>query len=159
MPEPLQLCPVSPSGKERLWSLLQECLTELSSHYGDSADDQGHFPYPYFEDYFSQPSRRAYFLVQGGRSVGFALLNQHSPLGRNPDWAMAEFYISPAHRRMGLARQAAALLFQSHPGRWELKFSRENTAARRFWLSVTGAFSPELVPLSGREEALSFTAT
>ena len=159
MTEPLQLRPVYPFEKESLWALLQEYLAELSSYYGDSADDQGLFPYPYFEDYFSQPSRRVYFLMHKNLAVGFALLNQYSPLGRAVDWAMAEFYIKPTHRRQGLARQAASLLFRTHPGRWELKFSRENTAARRFWFSVTGDFLPELVLLSGREEALAFTTT
>lgn len=159
MTEPLQLRPVYPFEKESLWALLQEYLAELSSYYGDSADEQGHYPYPYFENYFSGADRRAYFLSSGEHILGFALLNRHSPLGRNIDWAMAEFYIKPAHRRQGLARQAASLLFRTHPGRWELKFSRENTAARRFWFSVTGDFFPELVPLSGQEEALAFTTT
>lgn len=159
MTEPLHLRPVSPADKDILWALLQAHLSELSPYYGDPPHTQDCFPYPYFEDYFSDAARRAYFLVQGGRSVGFALLNQHSPLGRDLDWAMAEFYIRPAHRRQGLARQAASLLFRAHPGRWELKFSRENTAARRFWLSVTKDFCPELVPLPAGEEALSFISS
>ncbi len=157
MTEPLSLRPVYPSEKESLWTFLQEYLAELSSYYGDSTDDQGHFPYPYFEDYFTQPSRRAYFLIHKNIVVGFALLNRHSPLGRDIDWAMAEFYIKPAHRRQGLARQAATLLFQSHPGRWALKFSRENRPACHFWLSVTQDFRPERIPLPEGEEALSFT--
>ena len=58
-----------------------------------------------------------------------------------------------------LARQAAALLFQAHPGRWELKFSRENIAARYFWLSVTQDFRPEYISLPEGEEVLSFSVT
>lgn len=156
MTEPLLLRPVSPAEKESLWSLLQEYLAELSPYYGGPAHMPGDYPYPYFPDYFSDPARRAYFLMQKNAVVGFALLNRHSPLGRDVDWVMAEFYIKPAFRRQGLARQAASLLFQAHPGRWELKFSRENSAARRFWLSVTRDCHPELVPLPAGELALSF---
>lgn len=69
MTEPIFLRPVRAEEKAQLGALLQACLAELAPFYADRPDDRGLFPYPYFEDYFSDPSRRAYFLLHKGAAT------------------------------------------------------------------------------------------
>ena len=57
----ITLHPVKPEEKEILWNYLQKYLYELSGIYGLELDENGNFPYPYFEPYFSDEKRRAFF--------------------------------------------------------------------------------------------------
>ena len=139
-----------------LYHLLQKYLYEMTRFYADDVDGEGNYPYPYFGDYFSDPDRRAYLLRVEGKAAGFALLNRHSALGREVDWAMAEFCVLPRYRREGLGLEAARWLFDLHPGRWEVKYTTANLAAQRLWDLAASGYGPKKYPLPEGEEALAF---
>ena len=156
MEESLSLRPVEPRERELLWALLQEELEELLPYYPEELDDRGQVPYPWFEAYFSEETRSALLIQQGAAIVGFALINDYSCLGEALDHSLAEFYIRPAFRRRGLGREAVAAIFRRYPGRWELKFHRENRAAEALWLRATEPWRPLRRPWE-EDVVLSFT--
>ena len=66
------------------------------------------------------------------RTIGFALIRSSASTG-TPAFQMAEFYVAPKSRRMGIGRHAAVTIFRRYPGAWELQVHARNSAAVSFW--------------------------
>ncbi len=151
------LSQVCPEGRPLLWRLLQDYLRELSRWYDISPDSDGNYPYRWFDAYFSEPDRVALLILEGDIPVGFALLNAHSCIGEAPDHAMAEFTVLPAYRGRGIATQAVQCIMAQFPGRWEIKYSVKNTAARRLWNGIAKKYNPQVHDLGHEEIVLAFS--
>ena len=54
---------------------------------------------------------------------------------------MAEFFVVRRHRRRGVGEAAARALFDRFPGRWEVRQTRTNQAATRFWVAVIDRYT------------------
>jgi predicted acetyltransferase len=54
---------------------------------------------------------------------------------------MADFFISPRSRRLGIGRDAAALIFNRFAGSWEIVEFVYNKPAVQFWRSIVGAYT------------------
>ena len=155
--EAFVLEPVSPAARPLLWNLLQTYLAELSAYApAPEPDPSGVYPYPYFDAYFTAQDRTALLLRVEGSPAGFALVNAVSAQGEPIDHAVAEFYVLPAFRGRGWARQAAERLFAARPGRWEIKYHQANHAAQALWTRCAAPYAPTLRAL-GPELILSFT--
>ena len=151
----MELAPVA--GRARFFNIHQKHLYEMTLYYPDEMDAEGNYHYGWFDSYFrNDPDRRAYYLRADGRDVGFALINRYSHLGADIDFALAEFAVFPAFRGRGHAREAARLLFNRFPGRWELKYNLKNAGAVRLWTSVTAPFAPVRTMVGDCEAVLSF---
>lgn len=127
--------PAGAGARQQVRRMLDKYLTELAQ-YGE-VDLQ----YPWFDAYW-QPGevRWAYMLQDGsGQPAGFAMVNTHAPTGNPVDYAMAEFYVVPAKRGLGVGRAAVRDLLRAHPGTWELSAMRANRDALRFWSSALAA--------------------
>jgi predicted acetyltransferase len=127
-----------------LRALLDEYLAELSA-YGEV-----NLSYPWLDAYWQLVEARWPYLIEGddGAVQGFALVNTYAPDGLSSDFAMAEFYIVPSARRLGIGHLAAAATFRHHPGTWSLSVLRDNAAAQRFWpvaIAAAGARDIERV--------------
>lgn len=147
---------VKPQEREKLWNIFQKFLYEMTNYYDDVMDDQGNYHYGYFDSYFEEPDRYAFFLVEGDTLVGFAMVNPYSYLGKAPNHVLAEFTVFPMYRGRGLATEGAQALFDRFPGSWEIKFNERNTAAKALWTGVTAPFHPKVIPYSDRETVLTF---
>lgn len=112
--------------------LVDAYATEMAA-YGEGE------PLRYFEAYWRDASRWPYLIQRDAAVVGFVWVNTWSPSGRGTDFAVAEFYVAPEARRSGVGRDAAAAVFQAHPGRWELAVLPSNAAALIFWLKAIAA--------------------
>ena len=139
-----------------LWNINQKYLYEMTNYYDVEMDQSGILHYGFFDDYFTDPKRRAFLLYDCEKLVGFAMVHPYSNTGGSADHVMAEFTIFPAYRRRQLATCAAALFFERFKGRWEVKYNENNTAAKRFWTKVTSGFSPTAKRLNDLETMLSF---
>lgn len=145
--------------KDRFWGIFQSYLREMAQFYGDEPDGEGTYPYPYFDRYFADaPDRKALYIMEDGAAVGFALLNRHSFTDAEIDHAIAEFSVFPAHRERGCGAEAARCIFARLPGRWQVKYSRKNTKAARFWTKVTRQFRPRVMDLGEDERLALFSA-
>ena len=123
-------------------SMLDEYLRELSSHREVRVGATGSASYPYLDAYWAEPGRHAFMIRSSGRVVGFAFIRDPGSTG-SARHQLAEFYIKPESRRLGIGRRAAAAIWQRFPGQWELEVQARNSAAVRFWAACAEAETGE----------------
>ena len=153
----ITLVPVQAEEKERLNNINQKYLYEMTAFYPDEMDENGDLHYGYFDEYFVDPKRQAFFLYHGDTMVGFAMLHPYSVIGRTPDYTMAEFTIFPSYRRRHFAAEAARLILRTYRGKWEIKFNEKNVAGKRLWTTVTAPYHPTVFHLNENETVLEFS--
>jgi predicted acetyltransferase len=136
-----------------LSNLLELYIHDLSEVFMVEPGADGRFGYSKLPLYWSEPEKRFPFLVRAGRrTVGFAFVTRGSPATDDPDVLdMAEFFILRRHRRSGVGRRAACLLWDRLPSRWIVRVSESNRGAMLFWESTISAYSRGQLTQSMRE--------
>ena len=152
----IRLQPVRKEDHDLLWNVNQKYLYEMTNYYDDPMDESGNYHYGHFEEYFTDPQRKAFFICHDDCLVGFAMLCPYSNLDAHPDFTMAEFTIFPAYRRRHFARDAVRLILTSNPGRWEIKYNEKNIGAKKLWTVVTAPYCPRVHHLNDEETVLEF---
>lgn len=152
----IRLQEVKAEDRELLWNINQKYLYEMTMYYPDEMDYQGNYHYGYFDAYFTDENRKAFFIYDEETLVGFAMLNPYSVIGHEPDYTMAEFTIFPSYRRKHYAVAAADLILSTYPGKWEIKFNEKNTGAKKLWTLVTKDFNPVVYHINDEETVLEF---
>lgn len=112
--------------------MLKDYLIEV--HHG------GDGQYPWLDSYWQKPNRYPYFIKADGNIAGFALVNEHSLIEVGVK-NLSEFYIKPEFRRNEIGKQAAFLIWDLFPGKWEGRQIKENTKAHEYWLKVKGEYT------------------
>lgn len=103
-----------------------------------SLGPDGLFGYPELPLYWSEPDRRFPFFIKSDDAiVGFVLAARDD----QNDYDVAEFFVLRSYRRSGLARRAAALLWNSFPGRWSVRVAESNPGAVQFWTKVIADYT------------------
>ncbi|MBQ7454800.1 MAG: GNAT family N-acetyltransferase [Clostridia bacterium] len=152
----IRLVPVRQEDHDLLFSVNQKYLYEMTAFYPDEMDAQGNYHYGYFEDYFVNPQRKAFFLHDDDTFVGFAMVNPYSNIGETTDHTLAEFTVFPAFRRRHYAREAARLILDTFPGRWEIKYNEKNAPAKALWTAVAAPYRPAVHRLNDEETVFAF---
>ena len=152
----IRLQPVSEKERNLLWNVFQKYLFELSTYYDLEMDEEGTYPYRYFNHYFTEATRKAFLIYHEEQLAGFVMLNQYSNLAVKIDWSVAEFCIFPAFRKKHCGGETMRQLFAAYPGLWEIKFSEANTVAKSFWTKIAAEYMPEVHPLNDEETVLLF---
>src|SRR6266850_6458804 len=126
-----------------LSNLLELYAHDLSETFALELGADGRFGYDTLPLYWSEPERRFPFLIRcGGRLVGFALVTRGSPASDDPDdFDVAEFFVVRRHRRSGVGRRAAFLLWNRFPVRWIIRVSEGNHGGLPFWASVIAEYT------------------
>jgi predicted acetyltransferase len=127
-----------------LSNLLELYLHDLSQAFPElELGSDGRFGYESLPLYWSEPERRFPFLIRyGTRVVGFVLATRGSPASVDPDvFDVAEFFVVRRHRRSGVGRRAAFLVWDRFPGRWIVRVSEGNTGALPFWAGVIAEYT------------------
>lgn len=112
-----------------LSNLLELYLHDLSEAFPSiELGADGRFGYEKLPLYWSEPERRFPFLIRyGGFVVGFVLATRGSPASDDPAvYDVAELFVLRRHRRSGVGRRAAFLLWDRLPGRWIAEVSLEH---------------------------------
>ncbi|HLI53898.1 MAG TPA: GNAT family N-acetyltransferase [Acidimicrobiales bacterium] len=104
---------------------------DFSDVRGYELSEHGTFVYRFLDHYWSERGRHAFFIRVDGRLGGFALAREV-----DGEHEVAEFFVARRHRRAGVGRQAARLLFGRLPGHWSLFHDDANEPAARFWGQV-----------------------
>ena len=155
----MKLVDVKPQDRELLWNFNQKYLYEMTSYYDDEMDSQGNLYYGYFDAYFTDPKRKAFFLYDVNNVLaGFVMIHPYSSIGDKPDYVLAEFTIFPMYRRKGFAKTAAEMIFEQFKGCWEIKYNEKNIAAKTLWNKVTEKYNPKMICLNDTETVLSFSS-
>ncbi|MBQ9031788.1 MAG: GNAT family N-acetyltransferase [Parasporobacterium sp.] len=152
----LRLQTVQKKDRDLLWNINQKYLYEMTNFYDDPMDENGNYHYGYFDDYFSDPVRVAYFIFDDEVLVGFAMICPYSNIEQNPDYTMAEFTVFPAYRRKHIAFDAVEMILDKHPGKWEIKYNEKNGGAKKLWNTVAAPYGPEVHHLNEEETVLVF---
>ena len=123
--------------KRVLFQLLQYLLFEVSANDNISMNKQGLFEYPWFNSYFTDKEREAYFIkeTETKELLGFAMVNKYTQKFENGH-SIAEFLILPKYRRQKIGQKAALDIFKMHEGNWEIHPSNNNNRAFTFWNTV-----------------------
>lgn len=152
----IELATVKPEDKTLLWNVNQKYLYEMTNYYDDEMDADGNYLYGYFDAYFTEPQRKALFILCDNRLAGFAMINPNSYLGETPNYVMAEFTVFPAFRKRHVATAAVKKIFQRYSGAWEVKFNENNVAAKHFWNKICAKYNPRKIKLNKCETVLAF---
>jgi predicted acetyltransferase len=124
-------------------NLLELYSHDLSEAFSLELGTDGRFGYKKLPLYWSEPDRRFPFLVRRGHLlVGFALVTRGSPASDEPSvFDVAEFFVVRRHRRCGVGRRAAFLLWNRFVARWIVRVSEANHRGCQFWGSVIAEYT------------------
>ncbi len=121
--------PVPRSDKPLLWDALQDYIAEMTQ-WAEIVPVDGAYQYPWFDLYWTDENRHAFWAYVDGERAGFALVL------REQRTEMAEFYSFPRFRRSGIALDFARQILQRFPGTWTLSQYRASVGAIAFWHKV-----------------------
>ncbi|MEI9888302.1 MAG: hypothetical protein WDN08_17745 [Rhizomicrobium sp.] len=121
--------PVPEADKPLLWDALQDYIVEMRQ-WADIEAVNGVYPYPWFDLYWSERNRHAFWAYVDGERAAFALVLCEERT------EMAEFYSFPRFRRSGTALAFARQILKRFPGPWTLSQYRASTGAIAFWHKV-----------------------
>ena len=152
----IKLIPVKAEERDMFWNINQKYLYEMTLFYPEEMDEQGNLHYGHFEEYFIDPKRKAFFIFNDDKMVGFVMINPYSVIGGEPDYTMAEFTIFPSYRKNHFATDVVKLIFSLYHGKWEIKFNEKNKVAKKLWTTVTQPYTPKICHLNEEETVLVF---
>ena len=120
--------------KDVLFRLLQYSLFEESEHDLNEMNEEAIFEYEYFDSYFEDEDRWAYFMREKGSNkiLGFALVNSYMQKFEDGH-SIAEYLVIPKYRRKKIGKKIAFEIFNKYPGNWEIKPSYNSKKAYSFW--------------------------
>lgn len=123
--------------KETLYRLLQYSLFEESETDGKEINDEALFDYRYFNSYFTDADRDAYFIreQESNKLLGFAMVNTYMQVF-DIGHSIAEYMVIPKYRRNKIGKRIAVELFNMYKGNWEVKPAFNNEKAYSFWKNV-----------------------
>ena len=126
-----------------LLNLLELYSHDLSDVFALELGVDGRFGYEKLHLYWSEPESRFPFLIRAGaRLAGFALVTRGSPASDDRDaFDIAEFFVLRRHRRSGVGRRAAFLLWDRLAARWIVRVSEGNQKGLRFWANVIAEYT------------------
>ncbi len=138
----IELVKIQLDEKPQLELMLLDYFKEIDTSKIQTGGEGEQLDYPYLDLYWKDENRIPLKIKREDSVVGFVLIN---------DWiicetfkaekSIAEFYIRPAYRRKGIGQKVAFELFKKYKGKWELRESRTNLSAIKFWRSIIGSYT------------------
>jgi predicted acetyltransferase len=98
-----------------------------------------------FANWFSNDQSHPLVILQGADPVGFALVTRlrTTPAGtEGARFRMSEFFVRRPHRRAGVGRNAATLIFDRFTGEWEILEYQRHPGSVAFWRRVLAVYCP-----------------
>jgi predicted acetyltransferase len=92
-----------------------------------------------FANWFANDQAHPLLILKGPEPVGFALVTRPripDPGEVSANYTRSEFFVRKAHRRIGVGRDAAKLIFDRFAGEWEIVQYLRNPGAITFWRRV-----------------------
>lgn len=126
--------------KEILRNLMEKYDYEFSQYVLCDVNPLGLYGYTYFDCYWYEENRWAFFLKVDGKLAGFAMVNDYPEAGES-DYCMSEFFVMYKYRRCGLGKWAAFQLFDRFKGLWQLKRHPKNIGSVHFWDNVINEYT------------------
>ncbi|MCP4754899.1 MAG: GNAT family N-acetyltransferase [Proteobacteria bacterium] len=121
-------------------NMLQLYLHDFSELDGDELDEHGLYNYDFLDHYWTERDRYPFVVRVNTKLAGFVLLNRHTFLIENA-LAVGEFFIVRKYRRQGIGRKTAMMIFNKFPGAWEIRQTKNNTGAQKFWKDIVREYT------------------
>jgi len=137
----IEIEPVASDNKSVLRNLLELYEHDATEFNGRDLNEHGLYGYRYLDNYWTEAGRHAYFVRCEDKLAGFALVRTMDSSTSSVVYSMSEFFIVRKYRRKGIGTTVARLLFDVHPGRWEVSQEDSNTAAQEFWQRVIDEYT------------------
>lgn len=130
----IYLSKVKNEEKEILYRLLQYSLFEESEYDLNEMNEEAIFEYKYFNSYFEDEDRYAYFIKEKGTNkvLGFTMVNSYMQKFEDGH-SIAEYLVIPKYRRNKIGKRIAFEIFDKYPGNWEVKPCYNSKKAYLFW--------------------------
>lgn len=128
----IKLEKVTSEEKTILYNLLQFAIYDASQYVDIDLNESGFFDYDWFENYFIDDDRDAYFIKMGDKLIGFVMVNENLKIYSNGK-SIAEFLIFPSYRRKKIGKQVAITIFDMYLGNWEVELIKNSIQAYKFW--------------------------
>ncbi len=123
--------------KESLLKHFNDYLTELAEFDPDIQFDENGDPiYKWFNNYFTDKERYAFFYKIDGEIAGLAMVRH---LGEN-SFELAEFYVLPTYRKNGNSLYFATELLKLFRGTIHISTRHTNPRAVKFWTKFTKGY-------------------
>ncbi len=138
----IELVRATPEQQPIVANLMELYVHDFSEFYPVEPGPDGRFGYKNLALYWSDPDRIPYLVRVNGGWAGFALVRQERVAeSSEPVWDVVEFFVLRAWRRQSVGTLIAHQLWQSCPGRWQVRVMEANDPACRFWEKAVGAFA------------------
>ena len=130
-----QIVNVKEKDKEKLYRLLQYALYDGSQYVDNDINEECAFEYRWFNNYFSDEDRNAYFIKKDNNYLGMVLVNENVKFNKSGK-CVAEFLILPKYRRNHIGKKVAYEIFDKFIGDWEVHPMEHNSGAYSFWKNI-----------------------
>ncbi len=126
--------------KDKLYRLLQYALYDGSQYIDNEINEECIFEYKWFNNYFTDDDRDAYFIKDGNKFLGMAMINENLKFN-NSGKCIAEFLIMPMYRRNHIGKRVAYDIFEMFKGDWEVQPMENNPIAYSFWKNIINEYA------------------
>ncbi len=160
----IELVPVQESEKSVLRQMIELYEYDLSVYTHEDLNQHGFYGYSYFDYYWNEKNRYAYFVKCDSILCGFVLVNDYCyALKGEASKSISEFFIMKKFRRFGIGKKIANEIFDLFPGKWEVNQIPGNEISYKFWETVIseytdGDYEKSIVNTEdGEKQAIVFT--
>ncbi len=126
--------------KDKLYKLLQYALYDGSQYIDNDINEDCIFEYTWFNNYFTDSDRNAFFIKNGNEYLGMAMVNENLKFN-NSGKCIAEFLIMPKYRRHHIGKNVAYSIFDMYKGDWEIQPMENNPIAYSFWKNIINEYT------------------
>lgn len=126
--------------KDKLYKLLQFALYDGSQYIDNDINDDLVFEYNWFDNYFTDSDRSAYFIKSGNKYLGMVMVNENFKFNEKGK-TIAEFLIMPKYRRYHIGKKVAYDIFEKFKGDWEVQPMENNPIAYSFWKNIINEYT------------------
>lgn len=126
--------------KEKLYRLLQYALYDGSQYIDNNINNECIYEYKWFDNYFTDKSRNAYFIMNNDKYLGMVFVNENLKFNKTGK-CIAEFLILPRYRRNHIGKKVAFDIFNMFKGDWEVQPMENNPIAYNFWKNTINEYT------------------
>lgn len=135
-----EIIKVDEKDKDKLYRLLQYALYDGSQYVDNHLNEDCTFDYGWFDNYFTDKDRDAYFIKKDDKYIGMCMVNEYLKIN-NQGKSISEFLILPKYRRNHIGKRVAYDIFEMYRGDWEVQPMENNPGAYNFWKNIINEYT------------------
>lgn len=129
---------VDMSARAVLENLFQYYIYDMSEFTGWPPANSGLYTFnsTSLDRYWQLTDHVPYFIYADNELAGFVLIRPYP--GKLDVLDVEQFFVLRKFKGQGVGKDALAAVLAIHPGQWQIRVLKENSAAFRFWHSAVG---------------------